>query len=127
GADGKWGGLHRPSAEKFWRGLAEAIERPRLFEDARFATREARIANQETLIELLGEIFATQPRDTWCARLQARDVPHAPMYDTSEALQDPQARHLQIEIEGAHPRRGPWKTVRSPVAFDGQHDTQVRP
>jgi len=126
-ADGKWIALHMSSPEKFWRGLAEAIERPRLFEDARFATREARIANQETLIELLGEIFATQPRDTWCVRLQARDVPHAPMYDTSEALQDPQARHLQIEIEGAHPRRGPWKTVRSPVAFDGQHDTQVRP
>lgn len=126
-ADGKWIALHMSSPEKFWRGLAEAIERPRLFEDARFATREARIANQETLIELLGEIFATQPRDTWCVRLQARDVPHASMYDTSEALQDPQARHLQIEIEGTHPRRGPWKTVRSPVAFDGQHDTQVRP
>jgi len=126
-ADGKWIALHMSSPEKFWRGLAEAIERPRLFEDARFATREARIAHQEDLIELLGGIFATQPRDTWCRRLQERDVPHAPMYDTSEALRDPQARHLRIEIEGTHPQRGPWKTVRSPVAFDGQCDTQVRP
>jgi len=126
-ADGKWIALHMSSPEKFWRGLAAAIERPGIFDDARFATREGRIAHQEQLIELLGEVFATQPRDTWCRRLQERDVPHAPMYDTREALEDPQARHLQIEIEGAHPRRGPWKTVRSPVAFDGQHDTQVRP
>jgi len=126
-ADGKWIALHMSSPEKFWRGLAAAIERPGLFDDARFATREGRIAHQEQLIELLGEVFATQPRDTWCRRLQERDVPHAPMYDTREALEDPQARHLQIEIEGVHPQRGPWKTVRSPVTFDGQRPTHVRP
>lgn len=126
-ADDKWIALHMSSPEKFWRGLAEAIERPGIFDDARFATREGRIAHQEQLIEVLGEIFATRPRDAWCARLQERDVPHAPMYDTQEALQDPQARHLQIEIEGVHPQRGPWRTVRSPVTFDGQRPTQVRP
>ncbi|WP_028355588.1 CaiB/BaiF CoA transferase family protein [Bordetella petrii] len=126
-ADGKWIALHMSSPEKFWRGLAAAIERPGIFDDARFATREGRIAHQEQLIELLGEVFATQPRDTWCRRLQERDVPHAPMYDTREALEDPQARHLQIEIEGVHPQRGPWKTVRSPVTFDGQRPTHVRP
>ncbi|GAB1578910.1 CaiB/BaiF CoA transferase family protein [Bordetella petrii] len=126
-ADDKWIALHMSSPEKFWRGLAAAIERPGLFDDARFATREGRIAHQEQLIELLGEVFATQPRDTWCRRLQERDVPHAPMYDTCEALEDPQARHLQIEIEGVHPQRGPWKTVRSPVTFDGQRPTHVRP
>ncbi|MBO1110481.1 CaiB/BaiF CoA transferase family protein [Bordetella petrii] len=126
-ADGKWLALHMSSPEKFWRSLAEAIERPGIFDDARFATREGRIAHQDQLIELLGEIFATRTRDAWCSRLLERDVPHAPMYDTREALQDPQARHLQIEIEGLHPRRGPWKTVRSPVTFDGQRPTQVSP
>ncbi|MCD0502716.1 CaiB/BaiF CoA transferase family protein [Bordetella petrii] len=126
-ADGKWIALHMSSPEKFWRGLAEAIERPQLFDDARYATREGRIAHQDELIELLGGIFATRPRDAWCQRLLARDVPHAPVYDTSEALQDPQARHLEIEIEGVHPRRGAWRTVRSPVSFDGQLPTQVRP
>ncbi|MBV7482774.1 CaiB/BaiF CoA-transferase family protein [Bordetella sp. BOR01] len=126
-ADDKWIALHMSSPEKFWRGLAEAIEQPGIFDDARFATRESRIAHQEQLIELLGGVFAMRPRAAWCVRLQERDVPHAPMYDTQEALQDPQARHLQIEIEGVHPQRGPWKTVRSPVTFDGQRPTQVRP
>jgi crotonobetainyl-CoA:carnitine CoA-transferase CaiB-like acyl-CoA transferase len=126
-ADDKWIALHMSSPEKFWRGLAVAIEHPRLFEDGRFATREARIENQEQLIQLLGERFRTQPRDEWCRRLQREDVPHAPMYDTSEALEDPQAKHLQLLTSAEHPVMGLFRTVRSPVSFDGQRALEVRP
>lgn len=126
-SDGKWVALHMSSPEKFWRGLAEAIERPDIFDDARFSSREARIAHQDQLIELLGSIFATRPRAEWCQRLEAQDVPYAPMYDTSEALQDPQAKHLQLEIQGTHPTLGKWTTVRSPVSFDGVRPTDVVP
>ncbi|ARP93227.1 CaiB/BaiF CoA transferase family protein [Bordetella genomosp. 13] len=125
--DGRWVALHMSSPEKFWRGLAVAIERPTLFDDPRYATREGRIEHQEQLIELLGEIFATRTRDEWCERLLAQDVPHAPMYDTSEALRDPQARHLELEVVGRHPVMGEWRTVRSPVSFDGVRDTHVVP
>jgi crotonobetainyl-CoA:carnitine CoA-transferase CaiB-like acyl-CoA transferase len=126
-ADDKWIALHMSSPEKFWRGLAIAIEHPRIFEDARFATREARIENQELLIQLLGERFRTQPRDEWCRRLQREDVPNAPMYDTSEALEDPQAKHLQLMTSAEHPVMGLFRTVRSPVSFDGQRALDVRP
>jgi crotonobetainyl-CoA:carnitine CoA-transferase CaiB-like acyl-CoA transferase len=115
------------SPEKFWQGLAEAVERPRLFDDPRFATREARIENQEALIEVLSERFATQPRAEWCRRLEALDVPHAPMYDTSEALEDPQARHLQLLVEAGLPGGGTFRTVRSPLSFDGSRPLHVRP
>ena len=126
-ADDKWIALHMSSPEKFWRGLALAIEQPRLFEDQRFATRDARIDHQEELIELLGQCFRTQPRDEWCRRLQRGDVPHAPMYDTSEALEDPQARHLQLMTSARHPVMGLFRTVRSPVSFDGERALAVRP
>jgi crotonobetainyl-CoA:carnitine CoA-transferase CaiB-like acyl-CoA transferase len=125
--DDKWIALHMSSPEKFWRGLAAAIERPRMLEDPRFSTREARIENQEALIELLGERFATQSREQWCRRLEREDVPHAPMYDTSEALQDPQARHLELMASALHPQMGLFRTVRSPVSFDGQRSLVVRP
>lgn len=124
-ADGLWIALHMSSPEKFWQGLANAIERPRLFDDPRFATREARIVHQEDLIDLLGGLFRTQPRATWCARLEAEDVPHAPMYDTREAMQDPQARHLQLEVSTDHPEGGTWRTIRSPVSFDGERALEV--
>ena len=126
-SDGKWVALHMSSPEKFWRGLAEAIERPEIFQDERFATREARIGNQDQLIKVLGAVFASRPRDEWCLRLEQHDVPHAPVYDTSEALQDPQAKHLQLEIHGEHPTVGTWRTVRSPVSFDGVKPTDVVP
>ena len=126
-ADGKWIALHMSSPEKFWQGLAIAIEQPDLFSDARFATREARIANQEALIDLLGERFQHHSRAEWCARLQREDVPHAPMYDTSEALEDPQAIHLELTASAQHPVMGLFRTVRSPVSFDGQRALDVRP
>ena len=123
--DGKWIALHMSSPEKFWQGLADAIEQPDLFKDERFATREGRIKHQPELIELLGEAFRQRTRAQWCERLESRDVPHAPMYDTSEALEDPQARHLQLAIDTEHPVMGPWRTVRSPVSFDGQRSLDV--
>ncbi len=126
-ADAKWIALHMSSPEKFWRGLAVAIEQPDLFDDARFATREARIDHQEALIELLGARFKRRTRDDWCARLLAEDVPHAPMYDTSEALDDPQARHLELTASAVHPVMGLFRTVRSPVSFDGERALDVRP
>jgi len=125
--DGKWIALHMSSPPKFWEGLAKAIDEPRLFDDPRFATREARIAHQEDLIELLGERFRRRSRDDWCARLQALDVPNAPMYDTSEALVDPQAVHLQLQTSAVHPVMGLFRTVRSPVSFDGERALAVRP
>lgn len=126
-ADGKWIALHMSSPEKFWQGLANAIERPELFKDPRFATRDARIDHQEVLIDVLGERFRQHPRATWCQRLEAQDVPHAPMYDTSEALEDPQARHLQLLVSGRHPTLGEFRTVRSPVSYDGERALEVVP
>lgn len=125
--DGKWLALHMSSPEKFWQGLANAIERPEIFQDPLFATREARIENQEAMIEVLSARFATRTRTDWCNRLLAEDVPHAPMYDTDEALEDPQARHLQLLVSATHPTMGEFRTVRPPVSFDGERSLSVRP
>jgi len=125
--DGKWIALHMSSPDKFWQGLAAVIERPELFDDLRFATREARIVNQEALIALLGERFRRRDRAEWCDLLLAKDVPHAPVYDSSEALEDPQALHMQLTASAVHPVMGLFRTVRSPVSFDGERALDVRP
>jgi crotonobetainyl-CoA:carnitine CoA-transferase CaiB-like acyl-CoA transferase len=127
-ADGKWIALHMSSPPKFWTGLAQAIEKPDLFDDPRFATREARIANQEGLIGLLTGLFRTRDRAEWCRRLEALDVPYAPMYTTEEVPEDPQSRHLQLFVDAphpAHPQGARWRTVRSPVSFDGERALEV--
>lgn len=126
-ADGKWIALHMSSPEKFWQGLANAVELPDLFQNTSFATREARIENQSQLIELLGARFSLHNRAEWCRRLEHEDVPHAPMYDTSEALQDPQAQHLQLEVSAPMPDGRIWRTVRSPVSYDRELPLAVTP
>ncbi|MBX3603312.1 MAG: CoA transferase [Rubrivivax sp.] len=127
-ADGKWIALHMSSPPKFWQGLAQAIEKPDLFDDPRFADREARIAHQDLLIDLLSELFRQRDRAEWCRRLEALDVPHAPMYATDEVPQDAQAQHLQLFVDAPHPEHpdgGRWRTVRSPVSFDGERALEV--
>lgn len=126
-ADGKWLALHMSSPEKFWQGLANAMEQFELFKDPRFSDRNGRIENQEALIDILGSIFAQRTRPEWCRRLEAEDVPHAPMYDASEALEDPQAKHLGLLVSGHHKTMGEFRTVRSPVSFDGERSTEVIP
>ncbi|MGH8207170.1 MAG: CaiB/BaiF CoA transferase family protein, partial [Steroidobacteraceae bacterium] len=124
-ADDKWIALHMSSPEKFWNGLAVAIGKSDLFADPRFSTRKGRIKNQEELIRILGEVFATHPREYWTGALRQQDVPHAPVYDASEALEDPQAKHLQLLVSAEHPTMGTFRTVRSPVSFDGQRPLEV--
>lgn len=127
-ADGKWIALHMSSPPKFWEGLAQAIEKPDLFQDPRFADREARNVHQDLLIDLLSERFRQRDRAEWCRRLEALDVPHAPMYATDEVPQDAQAQHLQLFVDAPHPGQpdgGRWRTVRSPVSFDGERALEV--
>jgi len=123
--DGKWIALHMSSPEKFWQGLANAIENPQLLQDPQFSSREQRIANQEILIKVLGEHFKRRPRAQWCERLKAEDVPHSPMYDAAEVLADPQVQHLQLLTEAQHPVMGSFRTIRSPVSFDGERAMDV--
>lgn len=124
-ADGKWVALHMSSPEKFWQGLANAIDYPELLQDERFSTREGRIDHQEAMIDVLKGIFVKRTRDEWLQRLLAEDVPHAPMYDAYEVLDDEQARHLQLEIATEHPTMGAFRTIRSPVSFDGERPLDV--
>jgi len=126
-ADGKWLALHMSSPPKFWEGLASVIERPDLFDDPRFATREARIDHQDDLIRFMAPIFKTRSREEWCEKLAAAEVPHSPAYDSNEALEDPQARHLKLKVSARHPEMGDFTTVRSPLSFDGKISLEVQP
>lgn len=126
-ADGKWIAIHLSSPHKFWEGLTRSVERPDLLTDDRFAERLERIKHQQDLIDELTPIFRKRSRQEWCDILLKEEVPHSPAYDSNEALEDPQAKHLQIAVEAEHPEMGPFKTVRPPYNFDGEADTQVLP
>lgn len=126
-ADGKWIAFHLSSPPKFWEGLLEATGKQELDDDPRFAERTGRIEHQDELIDILTPVFKTQTRDTWCERFLAAEVPHSPAYDSNEALDDPQAKHLKIAVSAEHAEMGAFTTVRPPYNFDGKAATSVLP
>lgn len=126
-ADGKWVAIHMSSPTKFWEGLLAATGQEQLKEDRRFAERLERIKHQDDLIAHFTPIFKSKTRDTWCDLLLANEVPHSPAYDSNEALEDPQARHLNIKVEAPSSELGTFTTVRPPYNFDGTPELDVLP
>jgi crotonobetainyl-CoA:carnitine CoA-transferase CaiB-like acyl-CoA transferase len=126
-ADGKWVAIHMSSPPKFWTGFLEATGQMHLATDPRFAERLERIKHQDDLIAIMTPVFKTKPRADWCAALEAAEVPYSPAYDSDEALEDPQAKHLGIKVSADHPVIGTFTTVRAPYSFDGAADRSVRP
>ncbi len=125
--DGKWVAIHMSSPTKFWEGLLAATGQEQLNDDPRFNERLERIKHQDDLIEHFTPIFARLTRDEWCAKLLDTGVPHSPAYDSDEALEDPQAKHLRIKTTAEHPEIGTFTTVRAPYSFDGAPEMDVRP
>ena len=126
-ADGKWIAIHMSSPTKFWEGLLAATGQGQLADDPRFAERLERIKHQDDLIALFTPIFRGRTRDDWCATLQENGVPFSPAYDSNEALEDPQARHLKLKVDAPSSELGTFTTVRAPYNFDGAPELEVSP
>ncbi len=92
-----------------------AIERSELRDDPRFIDRSARVRNYDALDAILRDVFATAPRTTWLDRLEASDVPAAPILDMKEVFDDPQVKHLGMVVEMSHPTMGPVRQVGSGI------------
>ena len=124
-ADARLIALHLSSLEKFWEGLVAALEAPELARDARFNSRERRIAEYESLRLELDARFARQPLVHWVERLRAQDVPHAPVNRIDEVVHDPQVEHLGVivPVEAPHAAK---QSVRPAFQFDGVRARSVR-
>jgi crotonobetainyl-CoA:carnitine CoA-transferase CaiB-like acyl-CoA transferase len=125
--DGGWIALHMSSPVKFWEALAQAVGRPDMLGLPEFADRDARIGNYDGVVAFLAPIFRTRSREEWRVRLLEHEVPSSPVYSSPEVLETGQVRHLQMEIAAEHPLMGPFRTIRSPVSFDGERALDVRP
>ncbi len=115
--------LHLSTPDKFWQGVARAIDRPELIEDPRFRSRTDRIDHREDIEAILSPVFRTNTRDHWLARLQAEDVPSAALYSFEDVVADPQVQHLDIIKEVHHPQMGSLRIVGSGITMDATPTT----
>jgi crotonobetainyl-CoA:carnitine CoA-transferase CaiB-like acyl-CoA transferase len=123
--DGKRIALQMSSPDKFWQGLAVVIEQPDLLQ--RYPDRKSRVESYDVIGRELAGIFARRPRDEWLDRLARHDVPFAPERRLSELDEDPQARHLDLFYDLAHPAVGNVRSVHRAIRCDGSREIDFRP
>ena len=77
-------------SDKEWVGMCRAIEREDLIDDERFSTARARGRNAQIRKEITREEIAKWPSEEILARLNANDVPNAPLLRRTQLLDNEQ-------------------------------------
>jgi CoA:oxalate CoA-transferase len=78
------------NTQRFWERMCEALERPDLAGDERFAGPFGRAEHKLELVEALEAAFLTRDADDWVERLTLADVPNAPVLGYAEVARHPQ-------------------------------------
>ena len=100
---------------RLWHRFCEAIERPDLREDRRFATNTERVSNREQLKQEIEAVFGRFTVDELIGRLERHNVPCGRVRNVREALAHPQvaARNTLVSQTDA---RGSLVQTLGPVA-----------
>lgn len=136
--DGKWVGLSA-SAQSVAMRMFDAIERPELKDDPRFATHAARSEHREAIDHAIAEWMALHSREDAIRIFEEHDAALAPIYDMSEFFEDEhvQARRSLASVEdadwgpitmqGVHPRMSvtPGRIASAGPSELGAHNAEV--
>jgi crotonobetainyl-CoA:carnitine CoA-transferase CaiB-like acyl-CoA transferase len=100
--DGQWVSLSA-STQRIWERLSEAMDRPELVTDPRFASNELRIQNVEALDAEIGAWMSSYPRSTVVEVMNDAEVAVGPIFDIPTIFNDPHyaARNDLVEVEDA--------------------------
>jgi formyl-CoA transferase len=118
--------------------LADAMGRPELSKDPRYATHTARGAVQQELDDLISDWTRTLDADHLEQRMDEFGIPSGKIYRTPEMLEDAHFRARQAIVTTMHPKLGELKMqnvapklsatpggVRSPAPELGEHNADI--
>ena len=105
---------------KFWQLLCGALGREDLLDDPRFTDFAARNQNRDELLPILREAFRARTTAEWQVILSEAGVPHGPVYEVGEALEDEQALAREDVVEVEHPELGTVRQIASPLRLSGE-------
>ena len=121
-----------------WAKLVGEMDAAPLADDTRFATGEARMANQDTLDAIIAAWTSAHDAFTLAERLQAAGVPAGPVLRGPDLLADRHYAERGTFITVDHPHVGPkqypglpWKMSRTPGEVRwpsptlGQHNREI--
>ena len=103
--------------------LCDALARPELATDPRYATNPARVENREELKVELERSLGARRADEWVAVLGAAGVPVGKVRTISEAIAAAAEAGSPLTTRVAHPTAGEVELVRSPIRTDLREPT----
>ena len=113
--------------QKLWQKLCEAIGRPELVDDPRFAGNDDRMANRRELVRELESGLAARSTDEWVAALVDAGVPCGPIHDYRQVFEDPHTQAREMEVRLQHPEEGEIRALGIPVKLSDTPGAIRRP
>ena len=107
--------VHLSSHNQAWEDFLRAGELDGLAGDPRFASNKHRTDRHEEIVNMLRAQFRTKAREYWLARLDANQIPNAPINTIAEVFDNPQIKHLGIPKQISHPQMGMSNLVGNPI------------
>src|SRR6202049_278263 len=112
---------------QMWATFTEAIGRPELAEDPRFASEAARWENRVALNPIVEEWTRGRTKHEAMRLLGDAGVPCGAVQDTGEVLADPHLKAREMIVDVDYPNRGTYQTVGCPVKMSESPVSVTRP
>ena len=119
--------VHLSSHNQAWENFLSAGELDGLVGDPRFASNKLRTDRHDEIVNILRAQFRTKAREYWLARLDANQIPNAPINTIAEVFDNPQIKHLGIPKQITHAKMGVSQLVGSPINMSGTPPKFFRP
>lgn len=100
-----------------WKGMCAALEQPHWLDDERFNTPMGRVANAKERIDSMGDVLKSRTSADWLERLDANDVPCAPVLTRPEILENEQIKANKLISQYEHPGLGQIRQPRPGAKF----------
>jgi len=105
-------------SDREWRGVCEALDKPEWIEDPNFATPAARSKNRQLRLESVQAELDRLPTIDVIKRLEAADVPCAPVLKRRDVIDHPQVVNNALVQQIDQPGIGPVRIARPAAKFD---------
>lgn len=114
-------------SDHHWRALCDAMGRPELGVDQRFATTKERVQRMAEVDQIVGAWCSTQNKAEAFELLRKRGIPSAPVRTLGEVATDPALFERGYLETVDHPDLGPMALMRSSIRFPDLPQPTIEP
>jgi formyl-CoA transferase len=100
-----------------WRRLLCAIDKTHVLDDPRFCHMAERMRNINELYRIVGDAIRNKTTAEWNAIFASADVPHGPVRDLKDLMQDAYIKETGFFQRVEHPTEGDMVMTSIPVHF----------